>query len=64
MCAGWDSYFFGDMVHFEFGEYFVSISEISALVLGYFEWIIYGDGAKSVDELCAALSAMKTQPAA
>jgi len=64
MCAGWDSYFFGDMVHFEFGEYFVSMSEISALVLGYFEWIIYGDGAKSVDELCAALSAMKAQPAA
>lgn len=61
MCAGWDSYFFGDMVHFEFGEYFVSMSEISALIMGYLEWVVYGAGAKSVEELCSALSAMKAK---
>jgi hypothetical protein len=59
ICAGYDSYFFGDMIHFKFDEYFVSMSEISALIMGFFEWIIYGTGEKSVDELSAAMSAMK-----
>lgn len=64
ICAGYDSYFFGDMVHFEFGEYFMSMGELSALIMAYLEWIIYGTGDKSIDELSAALSAMKVKPAA
>lgn len=61
VCAGWDSYFFGDMVHFRFGDHFVSMSEISALVMHYFEWVIQGSGDKSLTELSAALAAMKVK---
>lgn len=61
ICAGWDSYFFGEMVHFRFGEHFVSMSEISALVMRYFEWVITGNGEKSLAELSASLAAMKTK---
>ena len=62
ICAGYDSYFFGDMIHFKFGEPFVSMSELSALVMHYMEWIIYGTGSKSIAELSAAIEAMKLKP--
>jgi hypothetical protein len=59
MCAGWDSYFLGDMVFFRFGAQFVSMAEISSLVMAYFEWVIFGEGKKTLDELSDALAAMK-----
>jgi hypothetical protein len=62
-CAGWDSYFFGDMVYFRFGDHFVSMSEISALVMHYFEWVIHGSASKSLAELSEALAAMKVTTA-
>jgi len=63
ICAGWDSYFFGDMIHFKFDGYFISMSELSSLVMHYLELIIHGIGQKTLDELSASLKAMKLPPA-
>jgi len=62
ICAGWDSYFFGDMIHFKFDGYFISMSELSSLVIHYFEWMIHGAGEKTLNELSASLKAMKVEP--
>jgi hypothetical protein len=58
-CAGWDSYIFGDMVHIKFGIYFLSMSEMSALVMKYLEWIIEGGSDKPPIELSQSLAAMR-----
>jgi len=59
ICAGWDSYCFGNMVHIEYGVHFLSISELSALVMKYLEWIIEGGSDEPPTELSDALAAME-----
>lgn len=61
ICSGWDSFLNGDMVHFEFGGRFMSMSELSAFVMHYFDLIIYGTGTKTIAELSATLATIKAQ---
>lgn len=61
-CFGYDSYVEGDMVHFAFSEYFVSMGELSALVMRYMAWIIDGEDGDALAEMAAALEGMKVSP--
>lgn len=57
--ADYDSYIFGEMVHFRFDGYYISIFAASALIIGYFEWMIFGKDRTAKDELDAALANFK-----
>lgn len=63
-CYGYDSYFEGDMVHFGFEDYFVSMAELSAVVIRYLEWIVQGTDINALNEMSAALAGMKLPPSA
>lgn len=56
--SDYDSYFFGDMISIPYDGRLVSISAASALVMRYFEWVIYGGDKASLDEMNATLANM------
>ncbi|QJE02192.1 hypothetical protein HH212_21010 [Massilia forsythiae] len=58
----YESYCFGEMVHFRFNDYYISIFAASALIIGYFEWMIFGKDKPTADELDDALASFKIAP--
>ena len=47
--SDYDSYFFGEMVYLSYGGHRLSMSTASALIMHYFEWIIYGGDEAILD---------------
>nr|WP_314540173.1 hypothetical protein [uncultured Massilia sp.] len=59
--ASLDAYVWGPMVYFDFKGHYVSMSEMSALVMTYLEWIINGGDDAVLDEMSSALKGMKVE---
>lgn len=57
--ADYDSYFFGEMVHLSFDGRFMSMFQLSGIIMSYFEWIIHGGDDAVLNELSAALATAK-----
>lgn len=51
------------MAYFDFGGYSLSMAELSAFVMKYFEWVLNGDGQEFPAELTANLEALRIPPA-
>lgn len=51
------------MAYFDFKDYSLSMAELSAFVMKYFEWIINGEGQEFPAELTANLEALRAPPA-
>lgn len=50
------------MAYFDFAGYSLSMAELSAFVMRYFEWILNGEGQEFPTELTANLEALRTPP--
>lgn len=48
------------MAYFDFAGYSLSMAELSAFVMKYFDWILNGDGQPFPDELTANLEALRS----
>ena len=58
--SDYDSYFFGEMIYLPYDDYRVSMSAASALIMRYFEWVIYGGDNAFLEEIPAALAGMSS----
>jgi len=57
--SDYDSYFFGEMIYLSYNGYRLSMSAASALIMRYFEWIIYGGDEAALDDLSVAMLGMQ-----
>jgi len=57
--SDYDAYIFGDMIFIPYGDYHVSMSAGSAILMRCLEWIIYDGDPIVLDEMSSALDGMK-----